>query len=293
MNRPQVTIAMSVRNCENTVGTAIRSVLNQTFGDWELVVIDDGSNDATLQVVRRFQDERIRVFADGQQKGLPTRLNEAINAAAGELLARMDGDDVCYPRRLEVQTNYLRDHPEVNLVGGGVLVFGPEGLAQGKRIAPEAHEAICRRPHTGFPMAHPTYCGRTEWFRRHKYRSIAVRCEDQDMLLRSFRTSRFANVQDIVLGYREGHIHLGKILRSRRYFARMVFSVMAGEGRLLAGLKGAMGQYLKATVDIFAVRTGLSYRLLRHRARQIDNEDIVQWQMVWNANCDALERGIS
>jgi glycosyltransferase involved in cell wall biosynthesis len=201
---------MPVRNCEKTVAVAMRSVLNQSFQDWEMLVIDDGSSDGTLVEVRRFQDSRVRVLHDGYSKGLPARLNEAIKEASSEFLARMDGDDVCYPERLQLQLKYLRSHPGVHLVGGGVLVFGVNGLPLGKREGPESHDRICIRPHAGFPIVHPTFCGKADWFRRFRYRGFAVRCEDQDMLLRGFRTSRYANVPGIVLGYREGHLDLGK-----------------------------------------------------------------------------------
>ena len=97
MTKLLVTVAMPVRNCEKTIAAAVRSVLNQTFQDWEMLVVDDGSSDGTVAEVRRFEDKRIMLHLDGQSKGLPARLNEAIGVASGEYFARMDGDDVCYP----------------------------------------------------------------------------------------------------------------------------------------------------------------------------------------------------
>ncbi len=288
MPKSLVTIAMSVRNCETTVAAAVRSVLNQTFQDWELLLFDDGSTDGTLAAVARFQDSRIKVLHDNHSKGLPARLNEAIELAAGEFIARMDGDDVCYPRRLELQLAYLRSHPEVDLVGGGVLVFERAGMVLGKRIPPENHQEICRKPYAGFPLAHPTWFGKTAWFRRHGYREIAVRCEDQDLLLRAFRTSRFANLPLIVLGYRE-QLDLSKILRSRWFFARMVLLEYACNKQLATGLRGVLEQNLKSIIDIVAVASGLKFHLLRHRAKPATSEAVLQWQQVWRtANTPAI-----
>ena len=282
MTKPLVTVAMPVRNCEKTVAVAMRSILNQTFQDWEVLVIDDGSSDGTVAEVRRFQDKRIVLHLDGQRKGLPARLNEAIAVASGEYFARMDGDDVSYPNRLELQLKYLRCHPEVDLVGGGVLVFGNGGRVIGRRIPPESHHDICRRPNSGFPMAHPTYFGKTGWFRCFRYREDALRAEDQDMLLRAFRKSRYANLPAIVLGYFEP-LNLSKILRSRYSFARSVLAESLRNGQPIAGWRGVLEQYLKGAVDIVAVVTGLRFHLLRHRARPATSEDVSQWQQVWQS----------
>lgn len=274
---------MSVYNCERTVAPSVRSIINQSFRDWELIVIDDGSTDATLAQLRSFQDERIKILHDDENKGLPTRLNEAIARASGEYLARMDGDDVSYPNRLELQLEYLQSHSEVDLVGGGMLVFGAGGKVIGKRILPEAHEAICRRPHSGFPIAHPTYFGKTCWFRLHKYCETALLSQDQGLLLRAFSTSHFSNVPHVLLGYREAAFDLRKVLEGRRFYSRMVLAEYSQKGRPLIGWYGLLGQYIKGAVDIVAVVTGLQYHLLRQRANPVNSEEIAQWQEVWRA----------
>ncbi len=96
---PLISIAMPVYNCETTVAASLRSILLQSYPRWELLVIDDGSTDATLEIVRGFQDPRIRIVADGEHRLLPCRLNQAIAMARGQFFARMDGDDIAYPAR--------------------------------------------------------------------------------------------------------------------------------------------------------------------------------------------------
>ena len=214
--QPVVSIAMPVRNCERTLKLAVGSILAQTYPSWELLLIDDGSSDGTAEIARSFQDSRIIVYSDGMARGLVARLNQAIALSRAKYFARMDGDDVAYPERLERQLAYLESHPDVDLIGAAILVFGQDGTPLGKRVVRPDHEAICSTPASGFGLAHPTYVGRLEWFRRHGYREQALRCEDQDLLLRTYRCSRFANVPEILLGYREETIALRKLLPARR-----------------------------------------------------------------------------
>jgi glycosyltransferase involved in cell wall biosynthesis len=278
---PAVSIGMPVRNSERTVGLAVGSILAQTHRNWELLLIDDGSSDGTVEVARSFQDSRIIVYSDGMARGLVARLNQAIALSKAKYFARMDGDDVAYPERLERQLAYLESHPEVDLTGAGMLVFGVDGTPLGKRVGRTDHEAICSTPASGFGLSHPTYVGRLEWFRRHGYRQQAVRCEDQDLLLRTHRSSRFANVPDILLGYREETLALRKLFRGRRSFARAVFTDFRRQKRLDLALRGVLGQAMKALVDGLAVGTGLDYGILRHRAQPISPEERRHWMEVW------------
>ena len=272
---------MPVWNCEASLALAIRSIIRQTYGNWELLIIDDGSEDGTLDVAREFRDPRILVQSDGLHLGLPARLNQAIELGRGAYFARMDGDDVSYPRRLERQLDYIRQHREVDLIGAWMLVFGQEGIPIGKRAGPETHSDICRNPSAGFHLGHPTYLGRTSFFREHWYRATAIRCEDQDLLLRSYRRARFANVPEILLGYREERIDLGKILTGRRYFARSLFRQFQEQGRPSLGVMAVAGQIVKAVADCIAIGTGLNYRILRHRARPITAAEQEEWTKVW------------
>ena len=94
MMRPLVSIALTVLNAEKTLAVAIRSICDQTFEDWELIVLDDGSTDSSLSIAGRFGDPRIKVFSDGRNRGIAARLNQAMDLCRGEYFARMDADDV-------------------------------------------------------------------------------------------------------------------------------------------------------------------------------------------------------
>jgi len=284
---PLVTIGMPVRNCEKTIGTAIRSILNQTWSHWELLVIDDGSTDGTVREALSFAGPRIRVFADGRHRGIAPRLNEAVKRSRGAYFARMDGDDVSFPERLALQLAYLERNPAVDLLGAGVVVFHGEGEVLGTRAIRVTHEEICRRPRSGFPLAHPTWIGRTEWFRNHPYRPDAVRAEDQDLLLRNYRDSRFASLPAVLLGYREESLRLKNILRGRWSFLRGVIREERSGGRVAFAFRAILEHAAKAALETAAVATGLDYTVLRHRALPADPAIAHRWAQVW---AEAQER---
>lgn len=275
--QPLVTIGMPVHNCRDTVAEAIASILSQTLKDWELVVVDDGSRDGTAEVVRRFADPRIRLVEGKTNRGLPARLNEIVRQTRSTYFARMDGDDIAYPERLKRQVEFLRDHSEVDLVAGAIAVFDGNGRAIGIRRGPCEHERICARPVSGFPIAHVTWLGRTDWFRHHPYREDAVRMEDWDLLYRTCRQSRFASVQEIVQGVREASLSLHKIGLSRWNRSRFVLEYARAEGNYASAFREAGMQAAKFLLDAFAVGTGLNHRVLRHRARPISPAEVETW----------------
>lgn len=281
-SHPLISIAMPVYNCERWLARSLRSLVHQTCDDWELLLIDDGSTDRTLEIAQSFPDSRIHLLVDRSHRGLIARLNQAIDRAGGKYLARMDGDDIAYPKRLEMQTRYLDAHPEVDLLGGGILVFKRDGEVLGTREVRTSHQQICRRPWSGFYLPHPTWIGRAGWFRKHRYRPGALRCEDQELLLRTHKESQFAALGEIVLGYREEELSLRKILTGRRSFVRCVLSrAKAAEEYALATAVLA-DQLFKGTIDCVAIATGLHYRLLRHRALPANAFQRSEWASVWN-----------
>jgi glycosyltransferase involved in cell wall biosynthesis len=279
-NKPLVSIGMAVRNCANTVPAAMRSILQQSLTDWELLLLDDGSSDGTVEVARRFPDQRIRILADGRKAGLPVRLNQAICLARGKYFARMDGDDIAYPERLERQIEYLKRHVDVDLLGTRTITFGRAGTAVGGSPAGEAHAEICRRPRAGFRLPHPTWMGTLKWFRAHPYSPDILKSQDQDLLLRTYRHSRFACIPEILLGYRQEQLSLRKIMVSRYYLAKLLLRNAIADNNY-GLILGVPGQALKAAVDVFAVMTGLNYTILRHRALPISTTDQLRWKEIW------------
>jgi glycosyltransferase involved in cell wall biosynthesis len=245
--------------------------------------MDDHSSDNSRSIASRLAavDNRVRVFDPINPPGIAWRLNEALATARGPLFARMDADDVAYPTRLERQVAFLRTSKNVDLVGSPLLVFGRDGVAKGIRTAPLTHDAICARPARGFRVFHPTWMGKTEWFRQFEYRHDAKRCEDQDLLLRSFRSSIFANVPEPLLGYREEDLDHVALRQGRMNYAMAVARQELAGRRPAQAAAAIAEQAAKATVDTIAIRLRLESRLLRHRAEPLPQDSIVEWRQVW------------
>jgi len=162
--QPVVTVALPVYNGASTLAIAIRSILNQSFGNWELIILNDASTDDSLRVMRSFDDPRIRLVEGDTNIGLSARLNMAVNMAKGIYFARMDQDDISLPLRLEKQLDYLHMHPEVDLLASNYAVFNDNLEWLGKLSVAQQHDEICRKPWSGFYMPHPTWMGKLEWF---------------------------------------------------------------------------------------------------------------------------------
>jgi glycosyltransferase involved in cell wall biosynthesis len=280
---PLVTIGMPVYNCRTTVAESIASILNQTLEDWELVVFDDGSYDGTPEVVRRFADPRIRLVEGKTNRGLPARLNETVRQSKSVFFARMDGDDIAYPDRLQRQVEFLQKHPEVDLVAGAMVVFGKDRETIGMRRGPREHNQICARPISGFPLAHSTWLGHTEWFCLHPYRENAVRIEDWDLLFRAHRQSRFANLSEVVLGVSEASLSLRKLAATRWHHSRLVIEYAQSFGSYANALGEVCRQTAKMLLDAFALGTGLNHRVLKHRVPPISRAETEEWQGVRQA----------
>jgi hypothetical protein len=135
---------------------------------------------------------------------------------SGAYFTKIDGDDFAFPDRLARQARYLDTHPEVDLVGSGMIHFADGGRTIGKAPMKARHEEICRHPRRGFLLYHPTWMGRIEWFRRHRYDPGRGRGQDFDLLLRTYRHRRFASLEEPLLGHRTNNTALGLRLRSRR-----------------------------------------------------------------------------
>jgi glycosyltransferase involved in cell wall biosynthesis len=279
-NHHLVSIGMPVYNCESTIAYSIASILNQSFEDWELIVYDDGSRDSTVAVAQQFTDPRLHVVVGGRNRGLPACLNEIISRCESKYFARMDGDDIAYPNRLLNQLDFLQNHADVDLVAGCIIVFRSDGTALGVRRGVETHEQICANPGAGIPMAHPTWLGRTDWFRRNSYNSDMTLMEDWELLFRAYRHSRFANLPEIVLGYREDSLSLRKMLVARRQKCATLLGSAWADRTPWYAASGIVGQVARFLVEVAAVGLNLNYRLLKHRVPPVLSDEVAVWHDV-------------
>lgn len=125
----KVSIIMGIYNCADTLEEAVESILQQTYDDWELIMCDDGSMDSTYEIATRFsrQYENIIAFQNEKNMGLNYTLNKCLEKAKGEYIARMDGDDISLPRRLEKEVAFLDQHKEYAIVSTNMIYFDENG----------------------------------------------------------------------------------------------------------------------------------------------------------------------
>ena len=278
---PLVSVAMAMRNAAGSIAVALQSLIDQSFADWELVLLDDGSSDNSVAVARHFADPRILIRADGRCLGLAARLNEAVAAARGRYIARMDADDVAYPERFAKQVAFLEQHPEVDLLGTGAIIFDHAGQVIGQLPLRTHHREIAGRPWQGFYLAHPTWMGRSGWFRQFPYDTRLSKAQDYDILLRGHATSCFAGLPQLLLGYRQETLSPGKILATRMQLAQAALRYGKTCGHYARPLLAAAQQAAKFGVDALAIATGLDYRMLRHRALPVASRQREEWLQLW------------
>jgi len=206
-NRPAVSVIMPVHNGQLTLSEAVNSILAQTFGDFELIAIDDGSTDQSLSILKKFaaEDPRVRIISR-PNTGIAGALNDAISQSSGEFLARMDADDISLPQRFEKQIAFMREHPEVVLLGSRVLLVEPFGTplyetnheTENEKIAAELLRGV------GWAVVHPVAMMRATAVRAAGgYRADRVPIEDLDLFLRLSEIGSLANLPDVLLHYRQ------------------------------------------------------------------------------------------
>ena len=281
MSTPMLTVAMPFFNSAATLELTIRSLLHQSYGDFELLLCDDGSTDRSLAIVQSFDDPRLLCWSDGRRCRLAARLNECIDRARGQYIARMDADDIAYPDRFAYQLALLMNRPEIDLCGAGAMVFGKHGRPLWRFNPALDHAGIAQSPFRGFPLWHPVWMGRTAWFRRWRYQESAYLAQDQELLLRSYRQSRFANLPQVLLGYRREQPGLRKLLRYKFLHLHQLHGQAASvpngvqEVQLLLILAARFG------VNIVAAIAGSEKPLGHQAARAPTLPELEEWNAVW------------
>jgi len=197
-----VTVGIPFYNAAHTLPDAIRSVFAQSFQDWELVLVDDGSTDHSLTIARTVMDDRVRVVSDGHNRGLAHRLNQITGLAQGPFVARMDADDLMHPERLARQLDFLSENPRVDVVGTATFTIydnaQPVGI-RGQQPVDQRLESVLER---GL-LIHPTVMMRTAWARANQYSLNFPRAEDHELWCRVCSWARISSIATPLLFYRE------------------------------------------------------------------------------------------
>lgn len=214
--RPKVSVLMSTLNAERYLAQCIESMLGQTFSDFQFIIVDDGSTDASLSLIDKYAkvDSRIDVIRS-VSRGLTHNLNVAARAADGVYLARMDADDVSYPLRLERQVSFLDNNPDVSAVGTWINSIDANGNTLGHWHPPTEPADLLWRMMFENVVAHPSAMIRTECLKSvGYYDERRIVAQDYDLWTRiALLGGRISNLPEVLLDRR---IHAGQVSASRR-----------------------------------------------------------------------------
>ncbi len=204
MARPMVSVLMSVYNGQRYLREAVESILNQTFSDFEFIIVNDGSTDTSRAILQSYDDSRILLLDNHENIGLARSVNKGLAVAKGDYVARMDADDISMPRRFEKQVAFLKDQPEVGIVGCSYDKADSNGRYWGSRRMPASDLELRWYSLLGNPFAHPSVM-----IRRHtlidnnlKYDETLETTQDYDLWTRILRCTRGANLGEALLQYR-------------------------------------------------------------------------------------------
>ena len=236
--KPLISVLMPVYNCSNYIYDSTISILNQTFSDFELIIIDDCSTDNTVDILKKFNDERIVLIVKQKNTGITNSLNYALDISKGKYFARMDGDDISNIDRLEKQYQFMEGNPDVVLCGGGyeiiksnykhpqqgdnfvqnapaatfdvrarvlTRIFGFKGDTRIKTFNPYLlHGELLFDLTAHCSFAHPTVMIKSEVLKMHKlkYNPKFEPAEDYEMWTKLSEYGKLANIPDILIKYR-------------------------------------------------------------------------------------------
>ncbi len=201
MTTPRISVLMTAYNAEKYIAQAIESILNQTYTDYEFIIINDGSTDDTPNIIRGYADSDSRiVFVDNKEnQGLIAVLNQGLDMAHGEFIARMDSDDISLPQRFEKQVAYLDANPDVGVLGTLIHGFGIMD-APGIQIPVVTVFDLLKQNY----IAHPSVMMRKALLDKYnlRYNPDYKHCEDLELWSRMIFLTKFHNVMQVLLKYR-------------------------------------------------------------------------------------------
>jgi glycosyltransferase involved in cell wall biosynthesis len=201
MNNPKISVLTSVYNSADLLRPAIESILNQTFTDFEWIIINDSTPDNSIEIIESYDDPRIKIIHNKTNLGLAASLNKGLELCKGEYIVRMDTDDVCYQNRLEEQIKFMDANTNISIAGTWVNLTGDK---TGVWKTPISHDEILCKLIFSNAIAHPSVIIRNFEFKKYnlKYDEKLRRIQDYDLWVRAAQKLKLANLPKPLLYYR-------------------------------------------------------------------------------------------
>lgn len=261
-----ISIGIPVYNAEPYLADAIRSVFAQSYSDWELIIVDDGSTDRSLDIAMSIDDPRVRVISDGKNMRLPYRLNQIVRESRHEYVARMDADDLMSPYRLERQLDALRKNPDIDVVSTGVCSINNDGSPVGTRTHKQQLPLKNSDMYDGRSgVVHASVLAKKSWFLRNPYDENQVLTEDYELWLRAYLRNDFKVLvlDDPLYYYREeGNVVPQKMLRAYKS-QRDVMKNLLGWDRDFFGVFFSILKFYGRSLVVYGLTTISGVDLLR------------------------------
>jgi glycosyltransferase involved in cell wall biosynthesis len=200
-----ISVVLPVYNCKEYINDSVQSILKQTYKNFELIIVDDGSDDGTLEILNNFKDKRIRLYKNKYNRGLIYSLNRALNKSKGQFIARMDADDICELNRFQKQINYLNKNIEISVVGSAVTLIDNNNRVNQKYLYPYNDNLIKWSMFFSCSVCHPSVMIRSDVFKKiNRYSLTAKFAEDYDLWSQLIKKKyKFSNLQDSLLKLRK------------------------------------------------------------------------------------------
>ncbi|MFQ3548790.1 MAG: glycosyltransferase family 2 protein [Armatimonadota bacterium] len=256
---PEITIGIPFYNCEKYLVNCIKSVFAQTFTDWELILVDDGSTDRSLAIAQSIKDPRVKVFSDGVNKGIGARRRQIVDLTDSKYLAWWDADDIFHPKRLEEQYNILQNNEKIGIVDNSFftmnanlnvfrLIEKKEGLVDKEKIKITP------------TIANGTTLGRTALYKKYNYDPKLGRSEDWDVWIRAMGEYDYYHINQPL--YFRLHAYEGEKPRLDREFSNAKYASIIylkhGFSKLgfLKAIKMVLRTYITTCGRVFFISIG-------------------------------------
>ncbi|MFD1162236.1 glycosyltransferase family 2 protein [Hwangdonia seohaensis] len=247
-----ITIGLPFYNAEDYLELSIKSVFAQTFTDWELILMDDGSTDRSLEIAKSINDPRVKVYSDGKNKKLAARLNEIVGLAKYEYLARMDADDLMSTTRLEKQYNLLKNNPGLDLISTGTVSIANDLTYLGARGADVSNISFIDLLLKRSSPLHASILSRTAWFKRNSYNESLKIAQDYDLWLRASKKNDFKLkiISDLLYYYREENNATSKKVLAAYKNERVMYKKYAGNAFYILWLKSKLKSLMVLAITL-------------------------------------------
>lgn len=259
---PKVSVIMAVYNGGEYLRLAIDSILQQSFRDFEFIIINDGSQDNSLEVLTEYAkiDDRIRIISR-ENKGLVASLNEGIAEAKTPLIARMDADDICLPERLTKQVEFLHQHEDIVCVGTAQIIIDEDGDELTTLNVPTGDREIQEKLLQGnCPIEHPSVMFRTDVVKAlNGYRKEFETAEDYDLWLRIGELGKLANINKPLIKYRYLNSSISAANQSKQIEATKKACIEAWKRREITGQFKANSEWRASQTRISKLSFALKF----------------------------------